>query len=460
MNTNSVRAKEFNFDGLVGPTHNYAGLSVGNVASQVNQGNVSNPKKAAKQGLRKMLTLHELGLAQAVLPPQERPSIKLLSQCGFSGSDSQIIKKAANAASELFHAACSASSMWTANAATVSPSADTVDGKVHFTPANLVSKLHRSIEDETTTRVLKSIFTAADKFTIHPPLPHHQSMGDEGAANHTRFCPGYASTGLEFFVYGQHYFNKSAVKPERYPARQTLEASQAIIRSHQLKSNSCLLTQQNPKVIDQGVFHNDVIAVGNLNVLFYHQHAFVNEQEVRNSISNFFNDHRFYFIRVDDNQVSIDDAVKSYLFNSQIVCLNQDALRTNSREETSMALVLPGECEENQSVWRYLQELKAADNPIDTLIVKDLRESMANGGGPACLRLRVVLTDEESAAINSNVIINKNLFERLDQWVDKHYRDRIDVHSLADPQLLVESRTALDELTVILNLGSIYPFQR
>ena len=450
-----MNTKEMNFDGLVGPTHNYAGLSLGNVASQSNQGNNSNPKKAAKQGLKKMLALHELGLPQAVLPPQERPSIGFLKQCGFSGTDSQIIEKAARESTELFQAACSASCMWTANAATVSPSADTLDGKVHFTPANLISKLHRSIEDETTTRVLQSIFIDESKFSIHSPLPHHQSMGDEGAANHTRFASEYGETGMEFFVYGQHYFNKTAIKPERYPARQTLEASQAVIRSHQLKPGSSLLAQQNPNVIDQGVFHNDVIAVGNLNVLFYHQHAFANEQDVKNSISDFFKDHPFYFIRVDDNQVSISEAVKSYLFNSQIVSVNDP-----SKNGNSMALVLPRECQENQNVWNYLQALKAADNPINTLIVKDLRESMANGGGPACLRLRVVLNPQETAAINSHVIINKNLFHQLDQWVDSHYRDRIDLDSLADPQLLIESRTALDALTEILNLGSIYPFQR
>ena len=451
-----MSTREFNFDGLVGPTHNYAGLSLGNVASQSNQGNRSNPKKAAKQGLRKMLALHELGLAQAVLPPQERPSINFLKHCGFSGTDSQIINQAASDAGELLQAACSASSMWTANAATVSPSADTLDDKVHFTPANLINKLHRSIEDETTTQVLKSIFSDTDKFTIHPPLPHHPSMGDEGAANHTRFAYDYDATGLEFFVYGQHYFDKSATRPERFPARQTLEASQAIIRSHQLKSHSSLLAQQNPKVIDQGVFHNDVIAVGNLNVLFYHQQAFAQEQTIKQEIGNFFKDQPFHFIRVDDSQVCVDDAVSSYLFNSQIVCLENESVS----KDKSMALVLPRECEENQSVWQYLQELKAADNPINTLIVKDLRESMANGGGPACLRLRVVLTKAQANAINNHVIMNKKLFERLDQWVDTHYRDRLDANALADPQLLIESRTALDELTVILNLGSIYPFQR
>ncbi len=445
-----MTAKEFNFDGLVGPTHNYSGLSLGNVASQANQGNVSNPKEAAKQGLRKMKALHDLGLPQAVLPPQERPSINFLKQCGFSGTEQQIIEKAAKQTPDLFQAACSASSMWTANAATVSPGMDTLDGKVHLTPANLINKLHRSIEDNTTGEILKAIFTDSEKFTIHDPLPHHESLGDEGAANHTRFCSSHESIGLEMFVYGQHFFNKQASKPEKFPARQTLEASVAIIRSHQLKTGSSLLVQQNPDVIDQGVFHNDVIAVGNANVLFYHQQAFLNESELKQHVGNFFAADEFHFIRVDDDRVSVEQAVKSYLFNSQLITL----------ADQSMALVLPKECEENRLVWNYLQEIKQVNNPINELIVKDLRQSMANGGGPACLRLRVVLTDTEANTINQNVIMSDLLFEQLDQWVDKHYRDRLDYASLADPQLLTESLAALDELTNILKLGSIYPFQQ
>ncbi len=444
-----MTAKEFNFDGLVGPTHNYSGLSLGNVASAANEGNTSNPKEAAKQGLRKMKALHDLGLPQAVLPPQERPSIQFLKQCGFNGTETQIIEKAAKQSPNLFQATCSASSMWTANAATVSPSADTDDHKLHLTPANLINKLHRSIEDQTTKSILLSIFTDPEKFTVHDPLPHHESLGDEGAANHTRLCVSHESTGLEVFVYGQQFFNQNAPKPGQFPARQTLEASKSIIRSHRLKTGSSLVAQQNPTVIDQGVFHNDVIAVGNENVLFYHQQAFLNEDELKKQIDHFFADQAFYFICVDDQQISVEQAVKSYLFNSQLITLPNQ----------SMALVLPQECQENPVVWDYLQEVKQADNPIKQLIVKDLRQSMANGGGPACLRLRVVLTESEFNSINKGVIMSKNLFDQLDQWVDKHYRDRLDYQSLTDPQLLVESRTALDELTTILQLGSIYPFQ-
>jgi succinylarginine dihydrolase len=76
--------------------------------------------------------------------------------------------------------------------------------------------------------------------------------------------------------------------------------------------------------------------------------------------------------------------VETYLFNSQLL----------SREDGSMVLILPQESREHAGVWRYLTTLLEQDNPISEIKVFDLRESMSNGGGPACLRLRVVLTDE------------------------------------------------------------------
>ena len=133
---------EVNFDGLVGPTHNYAGLSSGNVASTSNKGDTSSPKAAAKQGLKKAMSLAELGLKQGVLAPHARPDLKTLRRLGFTGSDTEVIERAGKKAPEILAACYSASAMWTANAATVSPSADSSDGKVHFTPANLNNKFH------------------------------------------------------------------------------------------------------------------------------------------------------------------------------------------------------------------------------------------------------------------------------------------------------------------------------
>ncbi|OAN11133.1 succinylarginine dihydrolase [Photobacterium jeanii] len=444
-----MKAYEANFDGLVGPTHNYSGLSFGNVASAKNEAAPSNPKQAAKQGLAKMKALADLGLVQGVLAPQERPDIFTLRRLGFSGSDSEVIAKAAKQAPKVLAACCSASSMWTANAATVSPSADTADGKVHFTPANLTNKFHRSIEHETTGRILQATFADSRYFTHHPALPSVEHFGDEGAANHTRFCHEYGELGVEFFVYGRHAFDASQPAPSLFPARHTYEACEAVARLHQLREDHVVLAQQNPAVIDQGVFHNDVIAVGNRDVLFCHQQAFLAQEQVYQSLREKMGQ-GFKIIEVPTDSVSIDDAVSSYLFNSQLLNLPSG--------ET--VLILPDECRQNEAVWQYVQSMLAQKVGIDSVKVFDLKQSMANGGGPACLRLRVVLNEQERAAVNPATLMNDELFERLNTWVDFHYRDELREVDLADPQLLIESRTALDELTQILQLGSVYPFQQ
>lgn len=274
-----MQAREANFDGLVGPTHNYAGLSFGNVASQTNEKSIANPLAAARQGLRKMKRLADMGFLQGVLPPQERPSLRLLRGLGFSGSDARVVERAAKDAPELLAAASSASAMWTANAATVSPSADTGDGRVHFTPANLTSKLHRAIEHEATRRTLGAIFANEQRFAVHEALPGTPALGDEGAANHTRFCGDYGQRGVEFFVYGRSEYRRGP-EPVRYPARQTFEASRAVAQRHGLAESATVYAQQSPEVIDAGVFHNDVIAVGNRQTLFCHEHAFVDQSSV------------------------------------------------------------------------------------------------------------------------------------------------------------------------------------
>src|SRR5688500_13214854 len=115
-----MTAYEVNFDGLVGLTHNYGGLAVGNIAAAENALTDSNPREAALQGLAKMKYLADLGVRQGVLPPQERPTLGILRKLGFRGDDISVIGKAARAAPGLLRACCSASSMWVANAATVS----------------------------------------------------------------------------------------------------------------------------------------------------------------------------------------------------------------------------------------------------------------------------------------------------------------------------------------------------
>lgn len=441
-------AREFNFDGLVGPSHNYAGLSFGNVASSSNMHRVSNPRQAALQGLAKMQALAARGFAQAVLPPQPRPNLALLRQLGFAGSDCGVLERAAREAPALLASAWSASAMWTANAATVCPSADSGDGRVHFTVANLNNKLHRSQEQGQTLRTLRAIFHDEDRFAVHPALPSTPALGDEGAANHTRLCARHGAPGMQMFVYGRSEFGPHTSVPVRYPARQTREASEAVARLHGLQAARTVFVQQRPQSIDAGVFHNDVIAVGNANVLLYHELAYADERATLDAVRRAMDglEAELLPIRVTAAEVALQDAVSSYLFNSQML----------TRADGGMTLVVPQECRENAAVSRYLDRLLAAGTPIDEVLAFDLRQSMHNGGGPACLRLRVVLREQEAAAMHGGVILTEALHTKLVAWVERHYRDRLEPGDLADPALADEIRAALAELGGILGLPDLY----
>lgn len=444
-----MNAHEVNFDALVGPTHNYAGLALGNIASQQHGHSVSNPKAAALEGLAKMKLLADMGLKQGVLPPQERPSLAALRNLGFSGSDANVLESAHRTDPALLASCYSASSMWAANAATVSPSADTTDHRVHMTPANLVSQFHRSLETTATAAVLRAIFPESEHFVHHSPLPATSQFADEGAANHTRLAPSHDSPGIELFVYGRRAFDHSTPEPHKYPARQTYDASAAIARLHTLNPASTLFLQQHPVAIDAGVFHNDVICVGHQNVLLYHEMAFIDSDRSINLLRDMYRrqcDSELITIQAKQDRISLSDAVRSYLFNSQIVGL----------PDGSMSLIAPIECSQCDSARRFIDETIAGDNPIRSVHYVDLRQSMRNGGGPACLRLRVSLTDDQLSAIRQSVLLTPHLYSRLTDWVERNYRDHLSPDDLPDPQLLDESRRALDQLRQMLDLESAF----
>jgi succinylarginine dihydrolase len=444
-----MATREYNFDGLVGPTHNYSGLSVGNLASKANRGVIANPRLAALQGLAKMRALADRGFAQAVLPPQERPSVATLRRLGFAGSDAGVLARAAKDAPAILSACLSASAMWTANAATVGASADTADARVHFTPANLGNKFHRCLEAPTTSRVLRAIFADESRFVHHEALPCTPAFGDEGAANHTRLAARHGEPGVQFFVYGASAFDAGAPAPVRFPARQTREASEAVARLHGLDMARTVFAQQRPATIDAGVFHNDVIAVGNANVLLCHAHAWLEQARVVERLRAAMGG-ALEVIEISEAEVTLAEAVETYLFNSQLL----------SNPDGSMVMVVPEECRRHDRVRACLDGLVARSGAVREWLSFDLRESMRNGGGPACLRLRVELSAQEAAAMNGTVVFTPALHERLIAWVGKHYRDRLGEADLADPRLLDESRRALDELSGMLALGSVYPFQR
>lgn len=447
-----MQVYELNMDGLVGPSHHYAGLSEGNIASTTNALRVANPLAAALQGLDKIRLLHRMGIKQALLPPHQRPNLHLLHQLGFCGSPSEQIAKAMHIDPALLSACYSASSMWTANAATVSSSLDTQDGRLHFTAANLVSNLHRHQEADFSYQLLNRLFSDKNHFEHHQVLPSTLITSDEGAANHSRLCANHASSAISLFVYGKQamHTEPTILAPKRFPARQTLEASQAIARSHQLDPNRVVFACQNPAVIDEGVFHNDVIAVANEHLLLIHEDAFLHQHDVfaeLNAKAAF----PLQIIEVSRKEISVKDAVSSYLFNSQLITL----------PDHTMAVIAPTDCERNESIKTFLDELLASNtNPISQVHYLDLKQSMRNGGGPACLRLRVPLNEHELSAMHQGILINDSLLDTLNEWVRSHYRTTLHATDLADPSLINECFTALDALTSILNLGSIYPFQR
>ncbi len=435
--------REFNFDGIVGPTHNYSGLSYGNVASSTHRRQVSSPRAAALQGLKKMKFLADLGIGQCVLPPQLRPRLDFLRQLGFRGSEAQLIERAHAADPALLAVCYSASNMWTANAATVSAAADCDDQRLHLTPANLASTLHRSLEPAATTRVLRAIFADEQNFAVHDPLPATMVLTDEGAANHTRLTPRHGDAGIELFVYGHAPMNQAIAGPKKYPARQTLEACQAIAHRHGLNPAMSLFVQQTPKAIDAGVFHNDVISVGNQNVFLCHSDAFVDQPETLTQIKEQYQqsfDTRVHLVEFTHREISLQEAVSSYLFNSQLI----------TRPDGPMILVCPLECKENQSAHHCIERLISEDNPVDQVEFFDLRQSMNNGGGPACLRLRVVLTEPQQSGMHQGVILTDALYEQLVAWVEKHYRTELQPDDLRDPHLLDETRLAMSELAALL----------
>lgn len=434
---------ELNIDGLVGPTHNYAGLSHGNVASQNNRGRVSNPRAAALQGLAKMRLLMDLGMTQAVMPPQDRPDLALMRDLGFSGSDADVWRRGWREAPAFARAAIGATSMWTANAATVSASADTADGRVHFSVANLSTMLHRQREAETTTAALRAMFADERRFQVHDALPCHAWLADEGAANHMRLSVAPDQPGVDVFVYGRTAEERWS---DDYPARQTLEACQAIARRHGLDPTRTYFVRQSRRAIAAGAFHNDVVAVTGADVLFAHESAF----ETGEPIADFAPPEKCVIVGA--GEAPLQDVIASYLFNSQLIA---------PPGVNGLMLIAPQEAHDTPSIRAAVERIIGSDGPITAVRYLDLRESMRNGGGPACLRLRVPLNAQDQASMNQGFVLTPALATTLEAWVQRHYRDQLTPDDLGDPALITEVRTALDALTQILPLGPrFYPFQR
>jgi succinylarginine dihydrolase len=411
---------EINFDGIVGPSHNYAGLSLGNLASAKNAGHVSEPRGAALQGLDKMRANLALGLAQGIFLPHPRPNRQWLGQLGADIADAEPIL-AANA--------MSAAAMWAANAATVSPAPDTADGKCHLTVANLRTMPHRSHEWPATLAQLEVAF-GSDSFAVHAPVP--AAFGDEGAANHMRLTAAHGEPGVEIFVYG--------ISGGAFPARQHLEASKAIARLHKLDPDRVIFAEQSSEVIAAGAFHNDVVAVANERVLFAHELAFADKAALRAACERLVPG--FEYVEVPAAEVPLEDAVRSYLFNAQLVTLPGG----------ENSLIVPTEARETPSVWSWIERHVAGNGPIRKVEVVDVRQSMANGGGPACLRLRVVA---DPARVDPRFLVDDARLDWIADVVRRHWPGQIHHDDLQAPALIADIERARASLLEALDLGQL-----
>jgi succinylarginine dihydrolase len=408
---------EINYDGIVGPSHNYAGLSAGNLASAKNAGAVSHPRAAALQGVEKMRTNLRLGLAQGVFVPPSRPDRHWLSSIG--------IETDGDAEAHIRAAAMSASAMWAANAATVSPAPDTHDGRLHLTPANLMTMAHRAHEWPETLRQLRVAFPDAE---VHAPVP--APYGDEGAANHMRLCAHHGAPGIEVFVYG--------VRGGVFPARQHIEASKAVARLNRVTTP--VFAAQSEAAIAAGAFHNDVVAVANERVLFTHEQAFDDKDALYATLRARLPE--IEIVEVAASEVSLEDAISSYLFNAQLVTL----------PDRTMALVAPLEATEAPGVKRWFESHAAGNGPIRQMIPVDVRESMANGGGPACLRLRVAT---DPAKVDQRFLVDEARLDMVAAVIAAQWPETIDPRELGDSALIAQIAVARAALVSALGIAEL-----
>jgi succinylarginine dihydrolase len=364
-----------------------------------------------------MRTNLALGLTQGILLPHPRPDHHWLAALSTNY---------ASADETLRAQALSASPMWAANAATVSPAADAGDGRCHLTVANLLTMPHRSHEWPNTLAQLRLAF-ANPAFAVHDPVP--APFGDEGAANHMRLAARHGDPGVEVFVYG--------VGGGPFPARQHRAASEAIARRHRLDPGRTLFVAQSEAAIAAGAFHNDVVAVANEHVLFAHELAFADKEQFHRQLQALLPELQIIEVPVDE--ISLADAIASYLFNAQLVTLR----------DHGMALILPREAQAHQRVWNWLQRLVSGNGPIRNLEVVDVRESMANGGGPACLRLRVIA---DPTTIDPRFLVDDAKLDRIANVVERHWPDAIAASDIGNPALITAIEAAYRALITELDI--------
>jgi succinylarginine dihydrolase len=292
---------------------------------------------------------------------------------------------------------------------------------------------------------LSRIFADRKYFEVHDPLPACDLTADEGAANHSRLATSAGTVHL----FGWGRARNVSERPRLHPARQTREASEAVARLLHLPATRVVYWQQAAFAIDAGAFHSDVLAVGHDGFLMLHEAAFRDTGSLLGELRTHLSEELSLAI-ASERELPVQEAVVSYPFNSQVVSLPDGAV----------TIVAPREAEQSDQARHFLERVVADPNPVTSVHYVDVNDSMRNGGGPACLRLRVRLEPHEEQALRGRVLFSAALHRELAHCISRRYRDLLTIDDLADPAFLDEARTALDEITTLLGLGSVYDFQR
>lgn len=427
---------EFNIDGLIGPTHHFGGLGIGNIASESNQSRVSYPRRAALEGLSKMRLLYEMGIPQFFLPPPRRPHSDWFKKVGFDFNTPEDRVCCFEFFPAVFSSAFSSSFMWMANAASVSVGVDCLDGMNRFIVANLAASLHREQECNERYEQLSDMFSHTRSTEVVRGLPAVTPLRDEGAANVMRLWNTQNDQGIYVFVYGEAErdtigANDSASPSPRssiHPSRQSRLASRLVSHSLRIRDSKSLFVQQHPKAIDAGVFHNDVIATSHENFLLVHSLAFQNQSFELERIRASFHQQCGTSLRVleiEESELTLEEAVRTYLFNSQIV----------TRPNGDWLMLCPVECQHSESVQKVLRRIQKVESRIRDIEFVSLRESMANGGGPACLRLRAYLTEREITELPPRFRIDDQSLAFLERFISTEYPESVRLGDFLDSEL-------------------------
>ena len=198
-----------------------------------------------------------------------------------------------------------------------------------------------------------------------------------------------------------------------------------------------MLVEQSRAAVDAGAFHNDVVAVSNLELMLAHPDAFTDFANVQAAVCGGLPGAKVVAVE----GLPLADAIASYLFNSQLISL----------PEGGMAMVLPAEVRDNHTASRALDAALGQAGDVRKTVFVDVRESMRNGGGPACLRLRVPVSAADQAAIHPGYILDEARLDRLARLIETHWPVAVAPADLSNPALWETARGADAALTNFIN---------